>query len=171
MKKFALMLCVLVAVLIAAGFAQERSYAVETPTVIETANDICKKSQGEILRKLSEKPCLPEEDLELLALVVVAEAEGESELGQRLVCDTILNRVDSPYFPDTISDVIWQRNQYESMWNGRANRCVVTDAIRNLVRQEYDSRQNNDVVFFRTNHYSTYGSPLFQEGNHYFSSL
>lgn len=171
MKKFALMLCVLVAVLIAAGFAQERSYAVETLTVIKTANDICKNSRSEILEKLSEKPSLPEEDLELLALVVVAEAEGESELGQRLVCDTILNRVDSPYFPDTISDVIWQRNQYESMWNGRANRCVVTDTIRNLVRQEYDSRQNNDVIFFRTKHYCPYGSPLFREGNHYFSSL
>lgn len=106
----------------------------------------------------------------MLALVTVAEAEGESEYGKRLVIDTILNRVDSKRFPNTIRGVIYQKNQFTSMWNGRTSRCVVTDEIRQLVREELESRTNNDVIFFQMYSYSKYGKALFREGNHYFSS-
>lgn len=109
------------------------------------------------------------EDINLLALVTVAEAEGESELGKRLVIDTILNRVDSPYFPDTIYDVVYQPNQFESMWNGRVERSIVTPDVVELVEEELLERTNSEVIFFRTNRYSDYGVPMFQEGNHYFS--
>ena len=37
---------------------------------------------------------LSDEEIRLIALVTMAEAEGEPELGKRLVIDTILNRVD-----------------------------------------------------------------------------
>ena len=49
-----------------------------------------------------EDTLLPREDIELIALVTMAEAEGECEEGKRLVIDTILNRVDSVYFPDRL---------------------------------------------------------------------
>lgn len=113
---------------------------------------------------------ISQEDIELIALVTMAEAEGESEYGKRLVIDTILNRMDSTYWPDTVSEVIWQPNQYTSVWNGRIDRCYVRDDICQLVREELVSRSNYDVVFFQTDCFSTYGQPLFQEGNHYFSS-
>ena len=109
------------------------------------------------------------DEIELLALVTVAEAEGESEYGKRLVIDTILNRVDSDHFPDTIYDVIYQPHQFTSMTNGRVNRCTVTDDIRQLVREEMEYRTKSEVIFFRTGHYSQYGTPLFQVGNHYFN--
>lgn len=41
---------------------------------------------------------MSKEDVELIALVTMAEAEGECEEGKRLVIDTILNRVDSEHF-------------------------------------------------------------------------
>ena len=109
-------------------------------------------------------------DVDLISIVTMAEAEGECEEGQRLVIDTILNRMDSPHFPDTARGVIYQKNQFTSMWNGRADRCYVKDDIRQLVLEELNSRYNNDCVFFRTRHYSSYGEPLFQVGAHYFSS-
>lgn len=110
------------------------------------------------------------EDIDLIALVTMAEAEGECEEGKRLVIDTILNRMDSDHFPDTIYDVVYQKNQFTSMWNGRTNRCYVMDDIRKLVIDELRCRTNYDVIFFRTKHYSEYGSPLFRVGHHYFSS-
>lgn len=109
-------------------------------------------------------------EAELIAIVTMAEAEGESELGKRLVIDSILNRVDREPFPDTINDVIYQPNQYSCMWNGRFDRCYLKDDIYQLVLEETECRTNNDVVFFRTQHYSDYGVPMFQEGSHYFSS-
>lgn len=109
------------------------------------------------------------EEVELLALLTMAEAEGESDYGKRLVVDTVLNRVEHPDFPDTIYDVIYQPYHFESVWNGRIERCDVTADVLNLVQEEMTNRTNNDVVFFQTESYSHYGSPLFKVGNHYFS--
>lgn len=116
-----------------------------------------------------ENPLTTEEEIDLISLVVMAEAEGECEEGQRLVIDTILNRVDHGRFPDTIHGVLYQPNQFEPMWNGRINRCYVQEDIRNLVLEELQTRTNSEVIFFRTTRYSDYGTPLFQVGNHYFS--
>ncbi|MBR5780394.1 MAG: cell wall hydrolase [Bacteroidales bacterium] len=113
---------------------------------------------------------MSEEDIRLIALVTMAEAEGESEYGKRLVIDTILNRMDHERFPDTASEVIYQKNQFTSMWNGRVDRCYVMDDICQLVREELQSRTNYDVVFFTAGGYGKYGTPMFSEGNHYFAS-
>lgn len=118
----------------------------------------------------SEEIYISEDEINLIALVTMAEAEGESEEGKRLVIDTILNRVDSEHFPDTISEVIYQPNQFTSMWNGRVDRCYVMDDICQLVREELVSRTNSEVVFFTAGKYGAYGKPMFQVGNHYFAS-
>ena len=99
----------------------------------------------------------------------VEEAEGESEYGQRLVIDTVLNRVDSEHFPNTVHDVVYQKNQYSSMTGERVTRCWVKEELCELVRSELKERTDYDVVFFRTKHYHSYGVPLFQVGSHYFS--
>lgn len=112
---------------------------------------------------------LPDEDIALIALVTMAEAEGECEEGKRLVIDTILNRMDSEHFPDTAYDVIYQPYQFSSMWNGRADCCEVREDICQLVREELECRTNYDVVFFTAGCYSNYGVPMFQVENHYFS--
>ncbi len=113
---------------------------------------------------------LSEREIGLIALVTMAEAEGECEEGKRLVIDTILNRVDHGYFPDTVYEVIYQPAQFSSMWDGRAARCRVTNEMIGLVREELVSRRDRNVVFFNAYGYSVYGRPMFQVGNHYFSS-
>lgn len=113
---------------------------------------------------------LSTDDINLIALVTMAEAEGESELGKRLVIDTVLNRMDHPNWPNTARGVIYQKSQFTSMWNGRVNRCYVRDDIVQLVKEELLNRTNSDCVFFRMGRYSDYGKPMFKEGCHYFSS-
>ncbi len=120
--------------------------------------------------ELPETELYSDDEIDLLALVTMAEAEGECELGKRLVIDTVLNRVDSNHFPDTVYDVVYQPNHFSSMWNGRVDRCSVKQDIRDLVLEEIKCRTNNDVIFFNAKKYSKYGSPLFQVGNHCFSS-
>lgn len=113
---------------------------------------------------------ISQEDIELIALVTMAESEGECEEGKRMVIDTILNRMDSEHFPNTVSEVIYQPNQFTSMWNGRADRCYVMDDICKLVEEELTSRTNSEVAFFCAGGYSAYGTPMFQIEHHYFSS-
>ena len=127
----------------------------------------------EVVAVLEEEPAEPlatREEIELLALCVMAEAEGECEYGQRLVIDVVLNRVDDPHFPDTIYDVIYQKNQFAGMYGDRITRCYVKDELVQLVEEELENRTNEDVVFFRTGHYHSYGVPVLQVGAHYFSS-
>lgn len=117
---------------------------------------------------------LTQEDIELIALVTMAEAEGECEEGQRLVIDTVLNRMEDSRFPDSIEEVVFQPNQFTSMHNGRSERCdtesELYSALCRMVKEEYYDRTNSDVIFFTSIGYSAYGTPLFQIGNHYFSS-
>ncbi|GAB6273180.1 MAG: hypothetical protein STSR0004_00430 [Peptococcaceae bacterium] len=56
-------------------------------------------------------PISPEE-FRLLAKIIYAEARGESFLGQVAVGAVVLNRVKSNLFPDTIPEVIRQKNSY-----------------------------------------------------------
>lgn len=125
---------------------------------------------GPYPRGMKEEDILTPEEIDLIALVTMAEAEGECEEGKRLVIDTILNRVDDYRFPDTVYDVIYQKNAFEPMWNGRIDRCYVMDEIVDLVKEEMVSRTNYDCVYFCAGDYSIYGTPLFKVDHHYFSA-
>lgn len=113
----------------------------------------------------AEESPVSEADIAIIALLTMAEAEG-----QRLVIDTVLNRVDDPHFPDNIYDVVYQKNQYSGMQPPRIERCWVKDELVQLVREELENRTDYDVIFFRTERYSDYGVPMFQVEHHYFSS-
>ena len=109
------------------------------------------------------------DDMELIALVCVAEAEGESEYGKRLVIDTILNRLDSEYFPNDIKEIVYAPNQYQCISNGRINKVEYNEYIANLVMEEYHNRTNSDVLYFKTENFFSFAKPIVHEGNHYFS--
>ena len=60
-------------------------------------------------------------DLYLLAKCIHAEARGEPYVGQVAVGAVILNRVESPEFPNTISGVIYQPWAFTAVNDGQIN--------------------------------------------------
>lgn len=114
-------------------------------------------------------------ELEELAILVQAEAGNQDEYGKRLVADVVLNRVNSPYFPETIHEVIYQENpiQFSSVKDGNYEEAcyTVTEEVFQIVYEEYLNISNTEVIYFRTQKYSSSGHPLFKHGAHYFSSL
>ncbi len=60
-------------------------------------------------------------DLDLLARCVYAEARGEPYAGQVAVAAVILNRVESPSFPNTIAGVIYQPWAFTAVNDGQIN--------------------------------------------------
>ena len=64
-------------------------------------------------------------DIELLAKLIAAEARGESYIGQVAVGAVVLNRVAHSSFPDTIAGVIYQKGAFscvnDSNWAVAAN--------------------------------------------------
>lgn len=70
-------------------------------------------------------------DVNLLARLVAAEAEGEPYVGQVAVAAVILNRVKNPQFPNTLAGVIYQPGAFESITNGLAwSRTPSSTAIK-----------------------------------------
>lgn len=58
-------------------------------------------------------------DLEYLARVIHGEARGEPFIGQIAVGAVVLNRVQSPRFPNTIREVIMAENQFTCVSDGQ----------------------------------------------------
>lgn len=58
----------------------------------------------------------------LLARIAMAEAESEDTECKALVILTVLNRVGSDSFPDSIEEVIFQKGQFSPISNGRWDR-------------------------------------------------
>jgi N-acetylmuramoyl-L-alanine amidase len=56
-----------------------------------------------------------QEERDLLARVIYAEARGEAFEGQVAVGAVVMNRVDDPQFPDTIREVIYQKGQFSAV--------------------------------------------------------
>lgn len=55
------------------------------------------------------------ENVEMMAKIVHGEARGESFLGKVGVAAVILNRIESSGFPDSIEEVIFQRNAFTAV--------------------------------------------------------
>ncbi|MFH5183232.1 spore cortex-lytic enzyme [Paenibacillus sp. TAB 01] len=62
---------------------------------------------------------LSEQDLKLMANAVYGESRGEPYIGQIAVAAVILNRVQSPSFPNTVSGVIFQPGAFTAVADGQ----------------------------------------------------
>lgn len=61
---------------------------------------------------------LNDEDSYRLLKIAMAEAEGESVQGKALVMLVVLNRVKDKRFPDTVEEVLFQKNQFSPVREG-----------------------------------------------------
>ncbi|MFZ5592235.1 MAG: spore cortex-lytic enzyme [Bacillota bacterium] len=66
----------------------------------------------------------------LLARIIEGEAADEPYLGKVAVGAVILNRVQSPAFPNTLAGVIYQPLAFESVANGQAYRPLSEESLR-----------------------------------------
>lgn len=69
-------------------------------------------------------------DLYLLARLISAEARGEPYVGQVAVGAVVLNRVEHPSFPNTISGVIYQPGAFSCLDDGQFDQPVAESAYR-----------------------------------------
>lgn len=69
-------------------------------------------------------------DLYLLARLISAEARGEPYIGQVAVGAVVLNRVEHPSFPNSISAVIYQPGAFSCLDDGQFDEPVAESAFR-----------------------------------------
>lgn len=109
-------------------------------------------------------------ELDLLAALVWAEA-GDQPIPEGLcyVCDVVLNRVDSPAWPNTIREVIYQPGQFSVVNNGALDRAWgnVPQVCYDAVMSQLQSRLNYDIIYFSMG-YLANGNLAFVHGTHYY---
>lgn len=106
---------------------------------------------------------------EEIAKCVYAEAGNQSEYGKRLVCDVILNRVDSNQFPDSYHNVIAQPYQFSVYWSDAMSSACPDEETYIVVYEELQNRTNDEVLYFCTGNYFSWATPVLKEGAHYFA--
>lgn len=67
-------------------------------------------------------------DYDLLARIISAEARGESYIGQVAVGAVVLNRIEHPSFPDTVSGVVYQKGAFSCLYDGQFYEAVADSA-------------------------------------------
>lgn len=111
----------------------------------------------------------------LLAKIAMAEAEGEDVEGKALVICVVLNRVwYKDEFEDTIHDVIYEKNQFSPISNGRFDRVEPDNdcyEALEMVMMGWDESQG--ALYFESeksadNWHSRHLEYLFTHGGHRF---
>ena len=69
-------------------------------------------------------------DLYLLARLISAEARGEPYIGQVAVGAVVLNRIEHPSFPNSLSGVIYQPDAFTCMYDGQFDQPISESAYR-----------------------------------------
>lgn len=110
----------------------------------------------------------------LLAKIAMAEAEDQDTEGKALVILVVLNRVWDNRFPDSIREVIYQKNQFSPVSNGRFDE-VEPDAdcwkaLEMVQVENWD--KSKGALYFESKSESTWHEEhleyLFKHGDHYF---
>ena len=73
----------------------------------------------EVFNHNSKQLYITGEDIDLMAKLVAAESIGEPYEGKVAVASVVLNRTVSSSFPNTIKEVIFQKNAFSCVKNGK----------------------------------------------------
>lgn len=125
---------------------------------------------------------LSDKDYDTLLRIVEAEAGGEDQDGKLLVANVVLNRVNNELFPDSVWDVVMQREkgiaQFSPTVDGRfQNVCVSADTIEAVERALYGEDISRGALYFcarekadsdRLKWFDRKLTRLFSYGNHEF---
>lgn len=102
---------------------------------------------------------LSQQDMEALLRIVEAEAGCEDEDGRLLVANVVLNRVADDAFPDTVSEVVFQREngvtQFSPVSNGRFWKVKISEKTMDAVGRALEGEDISDgALFFAARKYA-----------------
>ncbi len=125
---------------------------------------------------------LSEEDLNMLLRIVEAEAGNQDEEGKLLVANVVLNRVESEKFPDTVTEVVLQREngvcQFSPVSNQTIWQVCISEETEDAVARALQGEDISDgALYFAAREYAdsekmkwfdTHLTFLFKHGGHEF---
>ncbi|MBR4866538.1 MAG: spore cortex-lytic enzyme [Clostridia bacterium] len=90
-------------------------------------------------------------NIELLARMIAAEGRGEPYRGQVAIGAVIMNRIEHPSFPNTLSGVLFQKNAFSAVDDGQFNSTPITDSARRAAVEAYNGSDPTDGCVYYYN--------------------
>lgn len=137
---------------------------VEVP--VEVESEPTEEDSNYIINDFNYIIDVTDDEIELLARVIMSEASICDLSTKYCVGQTVVNRVISDKFPDNLTEVVYQENAYSTQDNGEPDEDCYKAAEYALTYQLMPT----NTYYFRTDHYHTFGKPLLNIGNVYFST-
>lgn len=91
-----------------------------------------------------------EKEKYMLAKIAMAEAEGCRIKAKELVIRTVLSRIESDMFPNTVEEVIFQKNQFTPISDGRWNKVEPNEECWQALENVLSSSESKDILFFES---------------------
>ena len=148
------------------GIKKEQDVQAITVTDIESIQDANHAKEINIVFVGNEETKVTPEEYRLLLRVCMSECGGECGEpldGKIAVVETILNR--SEIYGKSIEEVVYEPYQYSTSDNGEPDESV-EQAVDIALRENI---YPDDMIYFRTANYHTFGKPYQKIGNHYLS--
>lgn len=102
----------------------------------------------EVFNHNSKQLYITGEDIDLMARLVAAESIGEPYDGKVAVASVVLNRTVNPSFPDTIKGVIFQKNAFSCVKNGKIKAVANKDCYNAVYDAIKGYDPSNEALFF-----------------------
>lgn len=114
-------------------------------TVVEVKEFDCVETQEtETAERFTEK------EKYMLAKIAMTEAEGCRIKAKELVIHTVLSRIKSDMFPNTVEEVIFQKNQFTPISDGRWNKVEPNEECWQALENVLSSSESKDILFFES---------------------
>ncbi len=166
------------------GKAENAQKEPEQPVLSEDGEKIAEEIALEqteelpVVRKAASAVSYTESDYQVLLKIVEAEAGICDEKGKILVANVVLNRVRSKKFPNTITEVVYQKKQFSPVANGKIDTCTVTKETIDCVNRALGGEDySQGALYFMYRQGSSAGAAswfdrdltfLFSHGRHEF---
>ncbi|MCI5874958.1 MAG: cell wall hydrolase [Clostridiales bacterium] len=139
------------------GIAKKEVIVVTTPSGEETITENDREDENEALEEETYQNrwniSLTAEEIDLLAKIVWLESRGEPQEGQEAIVEVIFNRMVSDKYPDTLYDVLSQKNPVQfCSWKNRES-AKPTEKEYQSIANVLNGNTNilrNDTLYFST---------------------
>lgn len=144
--------------------AQAAQAVQETPAeqTAQTVQEAPAEQDAQIVQETQAAPASPEnswhitlspDETELLARIVWLESQGEPVKGQQAVVEVVFNRMRSDVYPDTLYEVLSQKNPVQFCSFKNRDRAKPTQKEYDSIQQVLDGKTRilrDDTMYFST---------------------
>ena len=132
----------------------EEYFNLPSPTVdTNRYKTVCEGDNPPIVITPIQQFSITDEEIEMLKYIVEQETRSGSYKHKCIVTNVILNRVEDSRFPNTVREVLLQKNQFSSVWNYYQRRVEPDKSTERAVNDVLNGRvedESNGALFFHS---------------------